>query len=97
MPKIFALRHQLAEQQARLKQQAKTGSLDLSVNGNNATAASNSSSSSSDEDNAAAAQNLSNKKPALEIIPYQQQQQPLDLGRSSNIRSGREEKYFFAI
>ncbi len=31
MPKIFALRHQLQEQQAKLKQQAKNGSLDLSV------------------------------------------------------------------
>ena len=31
MPKIFALRHQLQEQQARLKQQSKSGSLDLRV------------------------------------------------------------------
>ena len=32
MPKIFALRHQLAEQQAKLKQQAKGGSPEASPN-----------------------------------------------------------------
>ena len=86
MPKIFILRHQLAEQQARLKQQAKSGTLDLSVaNKANNAAASNASSSSSDED--AGPQNLS-------VYPHaqqqRQQQQPLDLGRPQQTQ-GKDE------
>ncbi len=68
MPKIFALRHQLQEQQARLKQQSKNGSLDLSVR--NGASSSSSSPPSSGDEAATAPQNLT-----IEAVARQQQQQ----------------------
>ncbi len=75
MPKIFVLRHQLAEQQARLKQLAKGGAPDGpgGTSGSGPTPP-----SSSDEDATSAGPSQQQPQPQQ---PPHVQQGPLDLGK----------------